>query len=136
MKTRRSLKDGDVLLVGRLQVQRKPRVDGGHRTGCPVLVIEAWCPHCRTLHTHGFGPPPFRQDAVSFHPSRCQFEGSPLATGYHVGLDSTARDHNLAVVQRFEAESIEHAEAVAGLALPTPEDLVSTAWAWPHEHLA
>jgi hypothetical protein len=136
MKTRRSLKDGDVLLVGRLQIHRKPRVEGGCRIGRPVLVVEVWCPFCRALHTHGFESPPFRQDAVIFHPSRCQFEGSPYSSGYHVGLDPAAQDHNVAVVRRFEDESADYAESVAGLPLPTPEDLVSTSWAWPHDHLA
>jgi hypothetical protein len=128
MKTRRSLKPTDALLVGRLYAYRQARSRSPGRIGRPALGIKVWCPFCKTTHVHGFEDPPFRMDAVSHRAAHCISPGSPLKrAGYFVGLDPASKVHNLEVAREHGEQMAEYAELVGGLDTLTTEELFSTA---------
>ncbi len=99
MKTRRSLRPGQPLLVGHLVI-----LDRDLRSTAPHLGVDVWCSHCHRSHNHGWEDLPFRLDAVSHRNAHCP-HGSPFdVCGYHVGLDPSAAglaDHKR-VIREFK----------------------------------
>lgn len=87
MKTRRSLKPDQPLLVGRLVRTT------GYR-GRPELGLDVWCPFCKRDHNHGWEDPPFRLDEVSHRVAHCDASSPLYQAGYWVGLDPAAGAHN------------------------------------------
>jgi hypothetical protein len=90
IRTRRSLKPDQALLVGKLR--RSPR---NSLWAEPVLYLDVWCPYCKTDHNHGWGHESSRLDAVEHRASHCPGDG-PLGTsqGYFIGLDPSHAEHN------------------------------------------
>lgn len=99
MKTRRSLKPDQPLLVGRLDI-----LDIFRRSTAPHLGLNVWCPYCRREHNHGWGRPDKITIAEVEH--RCAHcgDGSPFRKGgYWIALDPASAVENKATFARFRA---------------------------------
>lgn len=96
MKTRRSLRPDDALLVGRLSLHTEGAIPRR-----PFLCITVWCPWCHDRHIHGWDDPPFRSDAVSHRVSHCH-QGPLAQGGYWIGLDPAHAPHNRKIVLEMQ----------------------------------
>ena len=93
MRTARSLKANEPLLVGKLCIG-----EGFHHE--PVLLIDAWCPYCKRHHHHG-GEDELRH--VSHRVAHCGPQASPFATGgYYIGCDPACRKENAQMLRRYK----------------------------------
>src|SRR4051794_21680958 len=97
MRTRRSLKPKDPLLVGRLSIEIP------WSRAKPWIAIEIWCPHCKVTHQHGWDERMNRSDAVTHRVAHChdQEAGRRVLEDYWIGMDPSHREHNRSVLAEF-----------------------------------
>ena len=92
--TRKDLKAGEPLLIGRLRIV----LTGG----VPTLLLSAWCCHCRRFHDHGW--PDLRLDSVHHRRAHCAGHASPFAgSGYWIGADELCQLENEQAIAEFRA---------------------------------
>jgi hypothetical protein len=84
-RRRHTLKPGEPLLVGHLVLGEAPF----RESTVPALMIDVWCPACRTWHRHGWLAE-FPTNAANHRVAHCRSAKPPSpyeAGGYYVGLD-------------------------------------------------
>ena len=112
MKTHRSLKPDDPLLVGRLTVRR---VSPG---GKPYLAFDGWCPYCKRDHQHGWAEHLDRLDAVDHRVAHCGAGPLAVGRGYWIGLDPSHAEANRRAFAEYAAATLP-ADVPAGPVLPS-----------------
>jgi hypothetical protein len=103
MRRRHTLTPGEPLLVGLLTFEPWPL----RESRPPVLMIDVWCPACRTHHRHGWLAD-WPLNSVFHRVAHCRTAKPPSpyeGGGYHVGLDPSPPGvaHNNATLARYAA---------------------------------